>query len=187
MRTRFSSNRPVGTLRTRHHLTRISGNREYGARKTHKHKKKQERQEQDQDQDGQDHVFLVLVCFFGPGTNTRKTWFCLSWSGPGPGLVCLVFLVFVCFPRSLKAGFANPPTACRDLLNTHPDIIRYMPNITFRTFVMATIVLVIVLSGCLYMYRRHVTKSVRQVLREEVMLEVQTQMADYLPMEDQTG
>jgi len=38
-----------------------------------------------------------------------------------------------------------------------------------------------------HLYRRQMTKSVRQVLREEVMLEVQSQMADYSALEDRDG
>eukprot|EP00438_Fugacium_kawagutii_P004793 Skav225649 [mRNA] locus=scaffold4659:4484:8789:- [translate_table: standard] len=57
-------------------------------------------------------------------------------------------------------------------------------SIPFAQTIAALTLLVSALIGAFLFYKRHLASSVRRVLREEVMLEVQSQMADYVVMED---
>eukprot|EP00434_Breviolum_minutum_P027521 symbB.v1.2.024336.t1/scaffold2296.1/size83103/1 len=57
-------------------------------------------------------------------------------------------------------------------------------SVPFAQMLAALALLVSVLIGAFFFYKRHLASSVRRVLREEVMLEVQSQMADYVVMED---
>mmetsp|Transcript_38156 Transcript_38156/g.109493 ORF Transcript_38156/g.109493 Transcript_38156/m.109493 type:complete len:494 (+) Transcript_38156:26-1507(+) len=90
--------------------------------------------------------------------------------------------------KAVCSGFANPPKECDELLNGYSSVVQWStPSLTFRRLLTTIFVMGLVLSAVFFLYRRHVTSSVRRVLREEVMLEVQTQMADYTAMDDGPG
>eukprot|EP00930_Biecheleria_cincta_P056428 TRINITY_DN42558_c0_g1_i1.p1 TRINITY_DN42558_c0_g1~~TRINITY_DN42558_c0_g1_i1.p1 ORF type:complete len:488 (+),score=99.71 TRINITY_DN42558_c0_g1_i1:23-1486(+) len=87
--------------------------------------------------------------------------------------------------KAVCAGYSTQPAACHELLKNNPAIFkRAIRGITSSALIVGLALLVLALYVVFYSYRRHVTSSVRKVLREEVMLEVQSQMADYVPMED---
>jgi len=90
--------------------------------------------------------------------------------------------------KAVCSGYANPPTECDELLSGYSAAIRWdPPSLTITGLVTTLLIMATILMVVFFLYKRHVTSSVRKVLREEVMLEVQTQMADYVPMEDSGG
>lgn len=88
--------------------------------------------------------------------------------------------------KAVCSGYTTHPAACEDLVTWHGSgvIMRHHPGLSFGTLLGGVFILGVCISTVFYFYRQHVTSSVRKVLREEVMLEVQTQMADYAPLED---
>lgn len=87
--------------------------------------------------------------------------------------------------KALCAGFAKPPKECEELLQSYGgvSVMGGLP-LSWGGLFTGISMLLVGSVGAFFYYRLHVTRSVRKVLREEVMLEVQTQMADYIPMED---
>jgi len=88
--------------------------------------------------------------------------------------------------KALCSGYASPLRECIELLDGYTEVY-YTPGITFSTVIVTIVIVGLTLVVAVDLYRRHVTRSVRKVLREEVMLEVQTQMADYIELEDNGG
>lgn len=86
--------------------------------------------------------------------------------------------------KAVCSGYATTPQECSELLSGYRSMRWSTDGLTFTVFVWTIFFMVLILLVLFYLYRRHVTSSVRKVLREEVMLEVQTQMADYAPLED---
>jgi len=90
--------------------------------------------------------------------------------------------------RSLCGAFVNPPSECATAsayFNHHgQNGLSSMGYIDYgKAFVLLAVV--VILFGVLFTaYKRYLTSSVRHALREEVMLEVRTQMADYAPLDD---
>lgn len=90
--------------------------------------------------------------------------------------------------KAVCSGYASAPKECDELLTGYTGPIRWPTStVTFSVFAWTIFLLALFLAVLFYMYRRHVTSSVRKVLREEVMLEVHTMMADYVPMQDGGG
>eukprot|EP00439_Symbiodinium_sp_Y106_P018715 s3389_g2.t1 len=58
------------------------------------------------------------------------------------------------------------------------------PGASLFTLLIGLLLLAGFVVAAFFFYKRHLTSSVRKVLREEVMLEVQTQMADYVVMDE---
>ena len=52
------------------------------------------------------------------------------------------------------------------------------------TVTLILLMLVVIVAIAFYFYQSYLRKSVRTALREEVMLEVKTQMQDYHPLEE---
>jgi len=89
--------------------------------------------------------------------------------------------------KAICHGFREMPPECNVLLN--PSRFRVFLGVAFSgvnvsTLVYCAIFLVGLVALSFYLYRRYMTTSVRKALREEVMLEVQSQMADYSVLED---
>jgi len=85
--------------------------------------------------------------------------------------------------KAVCSGYEKPPLECSELLSGFAAQSRWSPGeISLSTFLWTTMAMMGCMMAMFFFYRRHMTKSVRTVLREEVMLEVQTQMADYTEM-----
>lgn len=91
--------------------------------------------------------------------------------------------------KAVCSGFAEPPFACQELLNgwfrrgfmlLRHRVVRTLTYNTFTWLIVAICFLSVV--NC-FLYRRHIVKLVNRQMREEVMLEVQSQMADYAKLE----
>lgn len=91
--------------------------------------------------------------------------------------------------KAVCSGYASPPPQCDQLLSGYSGPSRWTgsPGVTVSIFAWTVLFLALILVVLFYLYRRHLTSSVRKVLREEVMLEVHTMMADYVPMQDGGG
>jgi len=89
--------------------------------------------------------------------------------------------------KAVCSGYAEPPQECAELLSGFAALHHASlgsGGITLSTFLWTALAMMVcVVSSCL-LYRRQMTMSVRTVLREEVMLEVQMQMADYTEMQE---
>lgn len=85
------------------------------------------------------------------------------------------------------AGYNVRPHECDDLLsewNIHWVIISgFTLPVLFWTLGLVSCSMV---TG-FYLYRRYVAKTLQASIREEVMMEVQSQMTDYLPLEEATN
>eukprot|EP00931_Biecheleriopsis_adriatica_P044898 TRINITY_DN25737_c0_g1_i2.p1 TRINITY_DN25737_c0_g1~~TRINITY_DN25737_c0_g1_i2.p1 ORF type:complete len:486 (+),score=95.45 TRINITY_DN25737_c0_g1_i2:29-1486(+) len=87
--------------------------------------------------------------------------------------------------KAVCAGYSTVPEECASLMDSRPGFLLKVANgLSFGSFMAALFATVLLVCGVFYTYKRHITSSARKVLREEVMLEVQSQMADYVPMED---
>jgi len=90
--------------------------------------------------------------------------------------------------KAVCAGYATPLPACEQLLSSYSGGPWHGGGgLTVTTFVWVLVIFGLSLVLAVYVYRRHLQTSVRKVLREEVMLEVQTQMADYVNLPDSDG
>lgn len=87
--------------------------------------------------------------------------------------------------KAICSGYASPPQECRDLLGGSGIATLVAGALTLPLLAWSVLGLALLLAAVFVFYRRHVTKSVRKVLREEVMLEVQSQMAEYAPMSEE--
>ena len=78
--------------------------------------------------------------------------------------------------KTLCQGFSNVPDICNEVPILHPNA--YTGLSTGMTWFLGISLLSVV---CLtfYVYRRNLKHTLRSVMREEVMLEVRSQMADY--------
>jgi len=87
--------------------------------------------------------------------------------------------------KAVCSGYAAPLQECDDLLNGGSLLGTISaPGLGLGIFAWTSLGMALCLVLLFYLYRSHVTSSVRKVLREEVMLEVQTQMADYAQLTD---
>jgi len=84
--------------------------------------------------------------------------------------------------KAVCSGYASQPKECEELLSG--SWAWDVSGISLGAFVWTSMGMAFCLVFLFYLYRTHVTSSVRKVLREEVMLEVQTQMADYAHLSD---
>ena len=85
--------------------------------------------------------------------------------------------------RSICGGYLKRPPQCDDYQVLSSTIYQNQ-GITFSKAVLFVLVLCILFTGLFVVYKRYLTTSVRHALREEVMLEVRSQMADYAPLDD---
>lgn len=86
--------------------------------------------------------------------------------------------------KALCSGYSVPPKECGELLSGI-HLSSHLPGgVSLSLFVWTSVGMAFCLIFAFYLYRSHVTSSVRKVLREEVMLEVETQMADYAQLAD---
>jgi hypothetical protein len=89
--------------------------------------------------------------------------------------------------KAICSGFLKQPEACQQFLQPSigvKTIIRKVVGVAYSTFFQSLVVLAIIIGAAFYLYRWYMTTSVRQLLRDEVMLEVQSQIADYAVLED---
>lgn len=84
--------------------------------------------------------------------------------------------------RSICGGFLKRPAECeyyrQALMNPNGGGLSL-----FKVFLCMVMVVVVMMAG-FGVYKRYLTSSVRHALREEVINEVRSQMADYAPLED---
>jgi hypothetical protein len=87
--------------------------------------------------------------------------------------------------RAICQAFVQKPPECTDLLKPRDPTVRYVQGnktpggVSFGSFILILAVTVGIFSIAVLCYKRSLTASVRTVLREEVMLEVQAQMGEY--------
>ncbi|KAF4724179.1 Vacuolar-sorting receptor [Perkinsus olseni] len=81
--------------------------------------------------------------------------------------------------RAICSAFTDPPSACSKYLS--PDII-YQGGVTFGTVVLILLGILAGLGIGMLIYKKFITRSLQAQLREEVMLEVKSQMAEYTPL-----
>jgi len=88
--------------------------------------------------------------------------------------------------KAVCSGYTTPPQECIQLMNVYSgSSLGWSSALSgLPTMLMVLGSMLTCLGVLFFLYKRHVTMSMRKALREEVMLEVQTQMADYVPMED---
>merc|ERR1719311_1991110 len=86
--------------------------------------------------------------------------------------------------KAVCSGYERRPVECGELIEGihRANVAVTWVSVSGALWMLS--LLVVVLLVAFYIYRWHVAKSVRTILREEVMLEVQTQMSDYTAMQD---
>jgi len=88
--------------------------------------------------------------------------------------------------KAICSGYTKPvPVECEQLLSGYRAVAwSGFGHLGFGSLVFLSFGMVLVFTLLFKLYRRHVAICVRKTIREEVMLEVQSQMADYVPFED---
>lgn len=87
--------------------------------------------------------------------------------------------------KAVCSGYAVRPQECKQLLSSYSgQPMSWSLAGPGFSLLIGTCVLVLCIGVIISGYKRYVTMTMRKALREEVMLEVQTQMADYVSMED---
>jgi len=85
--------------------------------------------------------------------------------------------------RAVCAGFTTKPKECQDLIAPRNPFMIYsgssQDRLSIKMFVSGLVCLAILLCLSLLCYRRRLKMNIHNSIREEVMLEVQTQMASY--------
>ncbi|EER19918.1 conserved hypothetical protein [Perkinsus marinus ATCC 50983] len=81
--------------------------------------------------------------------------------------------------KAICSAFTDPPSACSKY--EAPDII-YEGGVTFGTVVLILLGILAGLGIGMLIYKKFITRSLQAQLREEVMLEVKSQMAEYTPL-----
>jgi hypothetical protein len=89
--------------------------------------------------------------------------------------------------RAICSGFITVPDECNQLLHPrdpfgvlHPEGLK--GGVTFGQMVGWLFITLLVAFGILLLYKRYIKKEMRITLREQVMLEVQSQMSEYSRM-----
>ncbi|CAD7960941.1 unnamed protein product [Amoebophrya sp. A25] len=103
-----------------------------------------------------------------------------GWRYSGPIETSLVM-------RAVCGGYLNRPQQCADFA----ELVKYQASasgdglaITLPRLGILLCVVLVLFAVLFRVYKRYLTSSVRHALREEVMLEVRSQMADYAPLDD---
>jgi len=92
--------------------------------------------------------------------------------------------------KAICSGYSRPLKECESLLSGFwVNLANKMKNqvennLTTSTFVWMLVMLALLTVANGYLYRRYLKKVLRRLLREEVMMEVQSQMQDYAKLED---
>jgi hypothetical protein len=86
--------------------------------------------------------------------------------------------------KALCSGFMTRPQECEDLRNRQYQVVRHISGVGFFSAVSSLCSLTASIVLLFYIYQRYLQKSVRAALREEVMLEVRSQMTDYQQLDD---
>mmetsp|Transcript_30715 Transcript_30715/g.57516 ORF Transcript_30715/g.57516 Transcript_30715/m.57516 type:complete len:504 (-) Transcript_30715:283-1794(-) len=91
--------------------------------------------------------------------------------------------------KAICAGFIMTPVPCATLTSpTNPFHGEVLPvrtgGVTNSQMVEAFLILAVIAIGVMYFYKRSLTRHVHTALREEVMLEVQSQMSQYKQLGD---
>jgi len=87
--------------------------------------------------------------------------------------------------KAICAGFSTPTAACEELLNGwfRKSLMilqhRVVKGLTKNTFVWLMVCICILSVLNCFLYRRYIIKIVKRQMREEVMIEVQSQMTEY--------
>jgi len=84
--------------------------------------------------------------------------------------------------RAICAAFKKQPPACASLPEPGKIKLAESRGISTFNFIAALLVVAGVLVGIMFFYKRSLTRSIHSALREEVMLEVQSQMDTYRQM-----
>jgi len=87
--------------------------------------------------------------------------------------------------KAVCSGYSRRPPECKELLDAYAGFAPLAAyTITLDSFLVLMVLLVFGMAACFLFYKRRITKSVRSVLREEAMLEVQHQMTEYALLQD---
>lgn len=89
--------------------------------------------------------------------------------------------------KAVCAGYVVRPPECDELLKGFNIRWVFIRGLSFSAFTWSIILACVTIATGFYLYRRYVAKAMRTSIREEVMLEVQSQMADYLPLQEDGG
>lgn len=90
--------------------------------------------------------------------------------------------------KAICSGYVRQPEECTNFMEGgEVPFIHKTVGLSVSGAISAFSGLILTLGVIFYFYKRYVTKSVRSALREEVMLEVQSQMADYAPLHESSG
>merc|ERR1719198_2892762 len=87
--------------------------------------------------------------------------------------------------RAICSGFVSQPDECKTLLaprNAFEKYVRGMKvpgGVSLGTVIIALLVLGALFFGALLLYKRSLQLHLTKQVREEVMMEVQTQMSEY--------
>merc|ERR1719356_1042310 len=84
------------------------------------------------------------------------------------------------------AGFSKEPEEClevkvkdRNFFNPYVPLAIRSNGVSFGTMIAWLLVTVAVVAGAFFMYKQYLKKDIRASIKEEVMLEVESQMAQY--------
>mmetsp|Transcript_64681 Transcript_64681/g.152044 ORF Transcript_64681/g.152044 Transcript_64681/m.152044 type:complete len:490 (-) Transcript_64681:7-1476(-) len=87
--------------------------------------------------------------------------------------------------QAVCGGYTAPPDECSSLRSgAAPGEVFTSGASSLGSLFVAILGLAVMLLAACFFYKRHLTFTVRRLLREEVMLEVQSQMADYVVMDE---
>lgn len=89
--------------------------------------------------------------------------------------------------RAICAAYVTPLKECEALTNNKSILSKTLidEGLSTSNFLFLLVALVLGMLIALMLYKRlFFTKYIQRALREEVMLEVQTQLADYVPLEE---
>ncbi|CAD7937680.1 unnamed protein product [Amoebophrya sp. A25] len=92
--------------------------------------------------------------------------------------------------RAICSAYVTPVPECDQFIKPHSKLVAGSvvdEGVTMGTFMLLLVILVVSLALGLLVYRKFFfAKYIQRALREEVMLEVQSQLADYIPLEERT-
>jgi len=91
--------------------------------------------------------------------------------------------------KAVCSGYTDVPLECNDLIrgvlgNLGRAFLGQSAVLSKKTFAFLMIAIVLTSIANCFVYRRYISKLIRRQMREEVMLEVQQQMADYSKLEE---
>lgn len=87
--------------------------------------------------------------------------------------------------RAICAAYVQPVHECENLVKLHSSLGASAGGLGLWNFFTMLFMLILGISVSLMIYKRFFLQAhIQKALREEVMLEVQSQLADYVPLEE---